>query len=119
MILIDTNVILRYLLNDIPEQAQNSEDVIKNGAFTLPEVIAEVVYVLFKLYNVPREEINGIVSPIFNEVEIEHKDVVLSALELYSSSSLDFVDCILVSRNKLLGENIFSFDKKLNNRLQK
>lgn len=30
MTLIDTNVILRYLLNDIPEQAQKSEDVIKN-----------------------------------------------------------------------------------------
>lgn len=30
MTLIDKNVILRYLLNDIPEQAQKSEDVINN-----------------------------------------------------------------------------------------
>lgn len=118
MTLIDTNVILRYLLNDIPEQAQKSEDVINSGAFTLPEVIAEVIYVLVKLYNIPRKEINGIVSPVFDEVEIEHKDVVLSALELYSSTSIDFVDCILISRNKLLSEKVFSFDKKLNNRLQ-
>lgn len=118
MTLIDTNVTLRYLLNDIPEQAQKSEEVIKSGAFTLPEVIAEVIYVLFKLYNVPRKEINGVVSPVFDEIEIEHKDVVLAALELYSDSSLDFVGCILISRNKLLSENVFSFDKKLNNRLQ-
>lgn len=118
MTLIDTNVILRYLLNDIPEQAQKSEEVVKSGAFTLPEVIAEVVYVLFKLYNVPREEINEIVSPVFDEVEIEHKNVVLAALELYSSASIDFVDCILISRNKLIGEKVFSFDKKLNKRLQ-
>ena len=84
----------------------------------MPEVVAEVVYVLYKLYNIPKEKINNIVSPIFDEVEIEHKDVVLSALELYSFTSLDFVDSLLVSRNKLLGEKILSFDKKLNNQLQ-
>ena len=118
MTLIDTNVILRYLLNDIPEQAQKSEEIINRGAFTLPKVVAEVVYVLYKLYNIPKEKINSIVSPIFDEVEIAHKDVVLSALELYSSTSLDFVDSLLISRNKLLGEKILSFDKKLNNKLQ-
>ena len=38
MTLIDTNVILRYLLNDIPEQADKAKSVIKTGAFTLPEI---------------------------------------------------------------------------------
>ena len=41
MTLIDTNVILRFLLNDVPEQARA---VIAAGAFTTMEVIAEVVY---------------------------------------------------------------------------
>ena len=40
MVLIDTNVIMRYLLNDIPEQADEAERCIKQGAFTLPEIVA-------------------------------------------------------------------------------
>lgn len=80
MTLLDTNAILRYLLSDLPLQAEQSADVIRNGAFTIPEVVAEVVYVLYKLYSVPRQEISGIVSPIFDETEIEHKDVIKNAL---------------------------------------
>lgn len=37
--------------------------------------------------------------------------------EEMQSTSLDFVDCILIGRNKVKGEKIFSFDKKLNNKL--
>lgn len=91
MTLIDTNVILRYLLNDIPEQAKQSEEVIKNGAFTLPEVIAEVVYVLFKLYKVPREEIKGIVSP-------------LAAKDFVTPEDLKNEPLILPSRNAVKNE---------------
>lgn len=117
MTLIDTNVILRYLLNDIPDQADKAESVIKTGAFTLPEIVAEVVYVLVKLYKIPRDSINKIILPLFDEIEIQNKEVILKAVDLFSETSLDFVDCILVARNKILNEHIFSFDKKLNNKL--
>ena len=45
MQLIDTNVILRFVLNDNVEMAQRAAEVIASGAYTKPEVIAEVVYV--------------------------------------------------------------------------
>lgn len=118
MILIDTNVILRYLLNDIPEQADKAESVIEQGAFTLPEIIAEVVYVLTKLYKVPRTEIKSIVAPVFNEVEILNKEIIVNALSLFSETSFDFVDCIIISRKKFLNETVFTFDKKLFARLK-
>lgn len=41
MTLIDTNVVLRYLLNDIEEQADKAADVIENGAFTLAESLGK------------------------------------------------------------------------------
>ena len=118
MILIDTNVILRYLLNDIPEQADKAESVIKQGAFTLPEIIAEVVYVLTKLYKVPRNEIKSILAPIFNEVGIQNKEIIVNALSVFSETAFDFVDCIIISRKKLLNETVFTFDKKLSSRLK-
>ena len=55
--LIDANVILRYLLRDNDEMSQRAKTIIEAGAFTLPEIIAEVVYVLKGVYSVPRDEI--------------------------------------------------------------
>lgn len=118
MTLVDANVILRYLLNDIPEQVESASSVIRSGAFTLPEIVAEVVYVLVRLYNVPREEIKEIVSPVFDEIQIDNKDVVVKALATYSETKFDFVDSLLLSRKSLLGDEIFTFDKKLANRLK-
>lgn len=57
MTAIDTNVILRYLLNDVPDQAEKVAQIIENGVKSYPEIIAEVVYVLVKLYTVPRKKI--------------------------------------------------------------
>lgn len=118
MTVIDTNVILRYLLNDISEQAEKAAKIIDNGAKSYPEIIAEVVYVLVKLYSVPREKIEEIVSPILNEVEFDDTEVIKSALENYSKTKLDFVDCLLLARKQILCEEIFTFDKKLLNRLK-
>ena len=118
MTLIDTNVILRYLLNDIADQADKAASVIAAGAFTLPEVIAEVVYVLYRLYSVPREKMYEIVSPILNEVSIENPNIIDEALSVYSKTKFDFVDCIILARKNLLGEDVFTFDKKLANRLK-
>ena len=118
MTLIDANVILRYLLNDISEQADKAADIIDSGAYTLPEIVAEVVYVLTKLYSVPREKICEIVSPIFDEVEIDNKDIVLQALKTFAETKFDFVDSLLIARKELKSEVIFTFDKKLANRLK-
>ena len=40
-IVIDTNVILRYLLNDIPEQADKAAEIIEKGAKSYTEIIAK------------------------------------------------------------------------------
>ena len=116
---LDTNAILRYLLNDIPEQAEKNAQLIENGSKSYPEIIAEVVYVLVKLYSVPREKISEIVAPITYEIEFDNADVVRDALSNYSRTKFDFVDCLLIARNQILGEEIFTFDKKLANRLKK
>ena len=118
-ILIDANVILRYLLNDVEEMAKKSAEIINAGAFTLPEVIAEVIYVLKSVYKVERGEIAAAILQIFNEIEVANKKIMIEAVKIFAESSLDFVDCILIAYNKVENVEIFSFDKKLNNRLNK
>lgn len=116
--LIDANAILRYLLNDVETMASESAQVIKNGAFTIPEVLAEVVYVLLKVYHVERQEISKELISFLDSVEISRKDIMIKALEIFSDTTLDFVDCILIAYNKIDSVEIFSFDKKLNKKLQ-
>ena len=112
--LVDANVILRYLLNDIPEQSEKAAEVIESGAFTLPEIIAEVVYVLLGVYKIPRSEIYDALKSLLEEVSIGSRAVVLKALEIFAEKNVDFVDCIIIARSKILGDTVVSFDKKLN-----
>ena len=117
-ILIDANVILRYLLNDVEEMSKKSAEIINAGAFTLPEVVAEVIYVLKSVYKVEREEISTAILKILNEIEIEHKHTIIESVKIFSETNLDFVDCILIAYNRIENFEIFSFDKKLNNKLK-
>ena len=115
--LLDANAIIRFLLNDIPEQADKTANVIYDGAFTKEVVIAEVVYVLSGVYNYSRTEISNELLKLLELISIENENVLKESLNLFKESSLDFVDCILISYNKIENIEIFSFDKKLNKRL--
>ena len=62
---VDTNVLLHYLLDDIPEQADVVESPLKGataGKLTLwinALVIAELVWTCESYYELPKEEIRG------------------------------------------------------------
>ena len=113
MKLVDTNVILRYLLKEPPDQAEKAKAVIEAGAFTTMEVMAEVVYVLQKVYLIDREKISNAVIRIAAELSFDEYNILVFAMELFQSRNLDFVDCVLVARSVLKQDDVFTFDKKL------
>lgn len=119
MRLIDTNIILRYLLEDNEQQAEKAVTEIMNGAVTTAEVIAEVVYVLSRVYKIPRDEVSWMIHRLLMDVKVENLRSLRYALGLFNQTSLDFVDCLLVAYHKVLGVDILSFDKKLNLALDK
>ena len=116
--LVDANVILRHLLRDVEEQSAQARIIIAGGAFTTTEVLAEVVYVLQGVYKVPRGRIAEALTALLGEVLTDHADVMEKALAIYASGSLDFVDCVLIARAMILGDDVFTIDKKLNAALQ-
>lgn len=60
MIIVDTNVILRYLLQDNEELSSKAIEIIDNNEIFIPtEVIVEVSYVLKKVYKVEKFEIKS------------------------------------------------------------
>ena len=115
--LIDTNVILRYLLDDVEEQSLIAEHIIDGDAWTTPEVLAEVTYVLEGVYDVDRKDIATALEIIDNKIELQPQVVCSRAIKEYGDSRLDWVDCMMVAYEKEGLTRVFSFDKELNKRL--
>ena len=114
MILFDTNMILRYLLNDRKEMAETAEQYIDTGdAAVTIEVIAEAVYVLRGVYAMERSLIAETLKSFLQLVDCEDKDVLNAALETYKAKPLDFVDCVLYGYHAVKGAEIATFDQKL------
>jgi predicted nucleic-acid-binding protein len=115
MIILDSNYILRYLLNDNREMFLVAQEVIeKENCLVLNEVIAEVVYVLEGVYGVPKETLSQTISEFIMSYHIAlnmEKEVLLSALSIFRSKNLDFVDCYLCALKERY--EIKTFDKKL------
>lgn len=118
-VLVDTNVILRCLLRDNLEQAKQADEIIKNGAWTLPEVLAEVEHVLRTVYNVDRKDIAEQLFKTFKLIEFERPNIILRALEIFDNTRLDFVDCIIAAYHGVNKFEVFTFDKKLKNQLKR
>lgn len=117
MKIIDANVVLRYLLADIPTLFIQSEGLIENDAIYLPfEVLSEIVYVLEKVYTVERKEISGSLINLLKYQNISTYDLEIAdhALKAYSDTNIDFIDTLLYAYHKVKDFEIVSYDKKLN-----
>lgn len=118
--LIDTNVILRYLLEDHPKFSPKakafmgdlSEGTKKAEIFNV--VIVECIYVMEKYYQIPRREISTTLSGILNFSGIVNPDrsEILEALLKYASTNIDIVDCILAAHSSP-EKVVISFDKDM------
>ena len=76
MVLFDTNMILRYLLNDNKEMAEQAEKYIEHeDVLVTIEVIAEVIYVLKGVYSLEREKISDTVKAFLNLVSCQEKEM--------------------------------------------
>lgn len=50
------------------QMSEEARQIIEKGAFTLPEVVAEVVYVLSGVYKIERNEIGSTLIDFFDEL---------------------------------------------------
>lgn len=122
MKIVDTNIIIRFLVNDdddvhaeiLPKLINESKVIILN------EVLIECVFVLNKVYKIDRQAVaQGLSDLISNENIISNQKLLLQTLSFYENSSLDIVDCLLASHKKLENYEIFTLDKKLDNWLKR
>ena len=121
MKIVDANIVLRYLLNDTEELAEKATEILENNEVFIPnEVIAEIVYVLEKVYKVKNDEISDTLRNLlqYRNLKVADLDVVEEALVLYGKLRLDFVDTLLYAYHEIKGHQVYTFDKKLNKLLE-
>jgi len=120
---LDTNLIIRYLTQDDPDQSQRAKQILDQVAAgtlqvtTSETIIGEIVFVLSSkaLYNLPRDEIRRHLTNILSMkgLRLPYKRMYLRALDLYTTNpKLDFADALSVAhmeRQKL--STILSFDE--------
>ena len=117
---VDTNIFIRFLTDDVPEKVDACEEIFKKAVenqetlFTTDLVIAEIVWALESFYELSKNEIQDKVEKILNTPNLicPHKDLILSALILYSEKNIDYIDAYNALILKEHGiEEIYSYDK--------
>ena len=121
MIALDTNVLIRYLTRDNPEQAEAARALLQglttdNGpGFICREVVIEVVWVLERSYRFTRERIANIVVELVatDTLVIEDDNDVAQAATAYRQGSADFSDLmILAAANRVGAQPLYTFDRR-------
>ena len=120
MIALDTNVLIRYLTRDNPEQAEAARALLQglatdNPGFICREVVIEVVWVLERSYRFRRERIANIVVELMatDTLVIEDDNDVAQAAAAYREGSADFSDLmILAAANRVGAQPLYTFDRR-------
>lgn len=121
-LILDTNVFLRFLLDDIPDQAKEATKIFNKAKskklnILIPQiVIFEILFALEKYYKFPKKEVIEKVESILiaEYLNIQDRAVFPETLELFKASNVDFVDCFLLCKAKQSNSKLFTFDKELN-----
>lgn len=115
---VDTNVLIRHLTGDPPDQAERATAFLARAdELLLPDlVVAEVVYVLESFYEVPAHEVARLVRSVIAFASIRTLDpaLLLRSLEVYETHRIDFAEAYLVASAEAAGiPDVISFDRSI------
>lgn len=123
---VDTNVFIRYLINDIPDKAIACKELFLSAErgevslVTSEAIIAEIVFVLSSPnagYNLGKEEVADILKLVLSMkgLSIPEREKLLIATEFYRIHRIDFEDALTVTEMAKAGvREVYSYDKHFN-----
>ena len=117
--LVDTNLIVRYLVQDHEKHAKAAGklfDACDRGDVVivmLPAVLAECVFVLESFYEHLRGDITSALGRLISSpgVEIDGAAIHLDALDRYRKTKVHFVDCLIAATAATENMPVASFDQ--------
>lgn len=102
MIGLDTNVLVRYIMQDDTAQAASASKLIESLTADEPGWVAvvsivELVWVLGSSYQLNHSQIAGTLDALLRtkELVVERAEVIWKALRVYAGSKSDFADCLI------------------------
>ena len=120
--LLDTNIIIRFLVGDNEEHLAKSTEYfeqIELGSMEveiLSDVLMEAFFILTKFYKVPKVEVISDLKTILSFEGVVNKDKVIlfETLSIIENKNIDFVDALICAKCKFQNYEKLSFDKDLN-----
>ncbi|MGV6874805.1 PIN domain-containing protein [Pseudochelatococcus sp. B33] len=120
MIALDTNVLVRFLMQDDLTQAAAANEAIAGltvdePGFLCREVMVELVWVLERAYKCTRAEIGAALEGLLAapEIEVEGADAAGAALFQYRDEGLGFADLMIAAAARRAGAiRLVTFDRK-------
>ncbi len=115
---IDTNVLLRYLLQDEPGQSRRATELIRRDTVLVTDIVlAETLWVLAGgRYQATKEQLAAVISAMFEDRQIvfEAPDVVWQAFNDFLSTAVDFQDALIMRRARAVANEalLYTFDGK-------
>ncbi len=117
---VDTNVLVRYMVQDDPLQSARAARLIEEECsreipgFINRIVLCELVWVLDSVYRFPKKQIIDAVEKILriDRFKVEDLESVWLALQSYRGGPADFADYLVGVTNRRAGcKHTASFDK--------
>jgi len=117
--LLDTNIIIRFLVGDHEEHLAKSIEYFKEietakrEVEILESVLMEVFFVLTKFYKLPKKEVLIDLKIILalDGVVNSNKSILHEALSIMELKNIDFVDALICAKSNLQGYGKISFDE--------
>ncbi|OGE31166.1 hypothetical protein A3C59_04130 [Candidatus Daviesbacteria bacterium RIFCSPHIGHO2_02_FULL_36_13] len=115
--LLDTNLIIRFLVNDDPEKVNKVEKLLVNKSNTnilLDTIVAEIIWVLSSYYSLKKSEVIEKIRALIHLDTIDCNAVLINkTLSIWEENNISYIDSYLVAVAKLGNITLFSYDNKL------
>ena len=102
MIGLDTNVLVRYIMQDDPEQSPKAAELIEsltseNPGFIAMVSVVELYWVLTSAYELSGQQVAQALDALLRtkQLLVERADQVMRALRVFGTGRADFADCLI------------------------
>lgn len=119
MIGVDTNVLVRVLVDDdkAEEQCQKARALLSNQKkiFVSQVVLVECVWVMQRTYGVGKNKTVSVLDSLLSNssVTLEGKSLIRKVLKFYRENNVGFSDALIWAANRAKGSLLYTFDQKL------
>ena len=119
MLAVDTNVLVRVLVDDpaAPDQCRAArQTVAEAGKVYVAQVVQiETVWVLASAYGLDKASLQKTLGVIADHpaISLQRPEVFKAALGHFQSGHGDFADCVILAESTLAGHELTTFDRKL------